>query len=212
MREIHKLDPEYPANLKAIDGAPEKLFVKGELLKSDKIAIAIVGTRTPSRYGMQITEQFATELAKAGFTIVSGMARGIDSIAHKASIKAGGRTIAVLANGLDMVYPPENVKLFREIIKNGAIFSEFRPGVRPLPKHFLARNRIISGLCLGVLVIEGRRRSGTLSTATHAANQGREVFAVPGPIKSKQSEAPNYLIENGAMMVKSPQDILDTLG
>ena len=188
------------------------LYIEGSLAPGDKKAIAIVGTRTPTQYGKNLAAQFSYELSKLGYTIVSGMARGIDTAVHTAALGAGGRTIAVVGNGLDVIYPPENKQLFLRIISQGAVISEFPEGTKPLPKNFLARNRIISGLALGVLIVEGRRRSGTLSTATHAANQGREVFAVPGPVTSRQSEAPLYLIEQGASIAKTPRDIIDMLG
>lgn len=178
---------------------------------ADSYAIAIVGTRTPTKYGEEIAFEFSYELSKKGFTIVSGLARGIDTIAHTAALKAGGRTIAVVGSGLDVIYPPENADLFKRITNSGAVVSELPQGTRPIPKNFLSRNRIISGLSKAVVIIEGRRRSGTLSTATHAAYQGREVFAVPGPVTSKLSEAPLYLIEQGACVAKSAQDILDML-
>lgn len=211
VREIHKDNLNYPVNLQQIADHPAKLYIEGELKKEDFKAVGIVGTRTPTQYGKQVTASFAKELVARGFTIVSGMARGIDAVAHETALQAGGRTIAVLANGLDVIYPPEHAGLFKRIVKNGAVVSEIPAGIRPKPKYFLARNRIVSGLSLAVVVVEGRRRSGTLSTATHAANQGREVFAVPGPINSKQSEAPHYLIEQGAAIAKSAQDILDIL-
>jgi DNA processing protein len=211
VKKIHKDTDDYPKNLKGLADAPELIYCEGNLSPNDNVAVAIVGTRTPTRYGIEVANEFAYQLAVNGITIVSGMARGIDTIAHKAALNVGGRTIAVLANGLDIIYPPENESLFKQIAQNGAVISEHRPGTRPLPKNFLARNRLISGLSLAVLVVEGRRRSGTLSTATHAANQGREVFAIPGPVNSKQSEAPLYLIEQGANVAKTPQDILDLL-
>ncbi len=212
VKEIHKKDRNYPYNLKLVDSAPESIYVLGKLKISDRKAVAIVGTRTPTSYGKSVAHKLSRELAMAGYTIISGMARGIDSVVHDAAMSVSGRTIAVVANGLDIIYPPENKSLCDRIIKSGAVISEYKQGVAPLPKNFLARNRIISGLSLGVVVVEGLRRSGTLSTATHAANQGREVFAVPGPINSKQSEAPLYLIEQGAGIAKSSQDIIDSLG
>lgn len=164
-----------------------------------------------TNYGKRTAARFARELAKNKITIISGLARGIDTVAHKAALSAGGRTIAVLGCGLDIIYPPEN-KAFAERIKNnGALISEFPLGTKPLGKNFLTRNRIISGLSLAVLVVEGAKRSGTLSTASWAANQGREVFAIPGPIDSPLSAAPLYLIENGAQIAQNPKDILDLI-
>lgn len=211
VRRIHKDDSDYPLRLKEIDKSPEYIYVEGKMLVEDEKAVAIVGTRTPTKYGSEVAANFTRGLVENGFTVISGMAKGIDTIVHKTAIAAGGRTIAVVASGLDIIYPAENKDLFERIVKQGAVISEFPEGTRPLPKNFLARNRIISGLALGVIVVEGRRRSGTLSTATHAANQGREVFAVPGPINSKQSEAPLYLIDQGANIAKSVEDILDVL-
>lgn len=199
----------YPENLSKISGFPEKLYIQGKILPEDEKAVAIVGSRITSIYGREVAYKFSYELAKKGVTIVSGLARGIDTIAHTAALDANGRTIAVLASGIDIIYPPENANLAKKIIKSGALVTEFPAGIKPLPKNFLARNRIISGLSLAVLVIEGKSRSGTLSTATHAANQGREVFAVPGPINSPLSALPNYLIENGAQIAKRPEDILE---
>lgn len=201
----------YPKNLSEISDLPKKIYVKGKILPRDSKAVAIVGSRITSKYGREVAYKFSYDLAKNGVTIVSGLARGIDTIAHSAALQAKGRTIAVLANGIDIVYPPENASLARRIEKAGALISEFEPGTKPLPKNFLTRNRIISGLSLAVLVIEGKSRSGTLSTATHAANQGREVFAVPGPINSPLSALPNYLIENGAQIAQRPDDIWEYL-
>lgn len=201
----------YPINLSKISDFPKEIYVEGEILPRDSKAVAIVGSRITSKYGREVAYKFSYELAKNGVTIVSGLARGIDTIAHSAALDAKGRTIAVLANGIDIVYPPENTNLAKRIVKSGALITEFPAGIKPLPKNFLARNRIISGLSLAVLVIEGRSRSGTLSTATHAANQGREVFAVPGPINSSLSALPNYLIENGAQIAKSPDDVFEYL-
>jgi DNA processing protein len=187
----------------------KSLFVKGKILKKDKKAIAIVGTRTPTRYGKEIAYKFAYELAKKGVTIVSGLARGIDTIAHSAALDAGGRTIAVLGSGIDVIYPPENLRLAEKIVDHGALVTQFPEGTKPLGKNFLQRNEIIVKLSLAVLIVEGSRRSGTISTANHAANLGVEVFAVPGPITSPMSEAPLYLIEQGARVARTPGDILE---
>jgi DNA processing protein len=204
-----KSDREYPANLRDIDDAPEKIYVKGEILPSDKKAVAIIGSRHMTDYGKKVAWDFSLELAKRGVTIVSGMARGIDSIAHKAALYAGGRTIAVLGSGIDVIYPPENRTLVQSISKSGVVITEFPPGMKPFAKNFLQRNRIISGLSLGILVVEGAKRSGTLSTTGWAANQGREVFAIPGRIDSEMSYLPNYLIDNGATIAKDPSDIVE---
>ena len=209
---IDKSHPSYPENLKEIIGAPERLYIKGTIKPEDKLAVAIVGSRKMSQYGQQMAIKFAGDLAKRGVTIVSGLAYGIDTLAHKAALSAGGRTIAVLGSGIDVIYPRRNEKLVQEIVKNGALISEFLPKTPPYGKNFLVRNRIISGLSLAVVVVEGARKSGTLSTAAHAANQGREVFAVPGPVNSPLSAAPLYLIEQGATIAKGPEDILEYLG
>ena len=210
-RIVRADDSDYPCNLKGLPGAPERLFVAGSILVTDKLAIGVVGSRKMTDYGKRMATYFSRVLAECGVTVISGLARGVDTQAHKAALNAGGRTIAVLGSGLDVVYPPENKGLFSKIIKNGSVITEFDYRTRPLAKNFLARNRIISGLSLGVLVVEGKRRSGTLSTAAYAANQGREVFAIPGPIDSQLSEAPNYLIANGAVPVRSPEEIIGFL-
>lgn len=181
------------------------LYVKGSFLPSDKKAVAIVGSRVASEKGKGFAYKYAFDLAKRGITIVSGMAYGIDSVAHKGALDAGGRTIGVLGSGLNVIYPPENKDLAREIVKSGALMSEFPPSTQPHPKNFLARNRIVTGLSKVVLIIEGAKRSGTLSTASWAADQGKEVFVIPG------SPATNFLIENGASIPKSPQDIINYL-
>lgn len=208
MRPSHK---DYPSNLQDLPGAPQKLFVLGKILKKDRRAVAIVGSRNMTGYGKRTAIRFTKKLVDNGITIVSGLARGIDTVAHNTALAAGGRTIAVLGSGIDIIYPPENKSLALEISQKGAVISEFPPGTKPLAANFLARNRIIAGLSLAVLVIEGKRRSGTISTATHAANMGREVFAIPGPVDSPLSEAPNYLISQGANVARKPQDILDII-
>src|SRR3990167_722521 len=178
-------DRDYPANLRQISDAPPVLYYKGSLLPQDDLAIAVVGARYATVYGRQVTEGLVLELVNAGLTIISGLARGIDSIAHRAAIDAGGRTIAVLGSGVDLIYPPENKALAEEVVENGAIVSEFPLGFPSVPANFPARNLIISGLSLGVLVTEAAVDSGSLITAGQAAEQGREVFAVPGPVNSK---------------------------
>lgn len=208
MKKLLSDTANYPINLKNLDEFPPTLYIEGEILKSDQLAVAIVGTRSPTDYGIKMAHKFSFTLAKRGVTIISGMARGIDSVAHKAALRAGGRTIAVLGSGLDVIYPAENKILFNKIVKSGAVVSEFSPGTKPLPKNFLARNRIISGLSLAVLVVEGTKRSGTFSIAAKAANQNREVFAMPGRVDKPQSYAPHYLIENGAHIAQTPEDIL----
>jgi DNA processing protein len=185
------------------------LNIQGKILKKDKRAVAIVGTRTPTKYGREVAYKFSFELAKKGITIVSGLARGIDTVAHNAALDAGGRTIAVLGSGLDVIYPPENLGLAQRIIKSGALVSQFAYGTKPLGKNFLIRNELVARLSRAILVVEGSRRSGTISTASHAANLGVEVFAVPGPVNSPMSEAPLYLIEQGAQIARVPGDILE---
>lgn len=189
-----------------------ELFVKGRILKKDKKAVAIVGTRTPTKYGRDVAYKFSFELARNGVTIVSGLARGIDTVAHNAALDAGGRTIAVLGSGLDVIYPPENFSLAQKIAANGALVTQFPNGTKPLGKNFLIRNELVAKLSKAILVVEGSRRSGTISTANHAANLGVEVFAIPGPVNSPMSEAPLFLIEQGAQIARRPRDILEYLG
>ena len=181
------------------------MYIYGKILKKDKKAIAVVGSRQMSPRGKKLTEKFVKALVDEGFTIVSGLARGIDTIAHKVALATGGRTIAVLGSGLDIIYPWENKGLAAQIAKNGALVSPFPKRTKPLAKNFLARNKVIVSLSKAVLVIEGLRRSGTLSTASHAANEGKEVFAIPG------SEATDWLVGEGANSVKSPKELLKLL-
>lgn len=211
-RIITPKDKGYPKLLKEIPDPPQKLWVRGEIKKEDEKAIAVVGARRATNYGREVTEELVNALVVAGLTIVSGMARGIDSCAHKAALEAGGRTIAVLGSGIDVIYPPENKKLYEEIAKAGAVISEFEPGTLPNAWNFPQRNRIIAGLSLGVLVCEAAEKSGSLITAGYAGEFGREVFAVPGPIYSKMSAGTAALIKDGAKLVYSTKDILDELG
>ncbi len=205
-------DKDYPENLKGLSDAPLVLYYKGTLKKSDKNAVAIVGSRKITSYGREVTKKFASELALFGITVVSGLAFGIDVTAHEACLAAGGRALAVLASGLDLVTPISNTWLGEKIIASGgAIVSEHPLGYRPNKSDFPERNRIISGLSRAVLVVEGARKSGTLHTASHAAEQGVAVFAVPGQIFSPMSEAPHFLIQNGAKLATSTRDILDEL-
>lgn len=205
-------DEDYPKPLKNIYYPPIFLYLKGELKKSDEIAIAVVGTRTPTNYGKEIAKEFASEISKSNTTVVSGMARGIDSIAHTAALDNGGRTIAVIGSGLDIIYPPENKKLFERIIENGCVVSEFKLGTQPDAQNFPRRNRIISGLSKGVVIIETRAIGGAMQTANHALDQGREVYAVPGNIHSKNSEGTNLLIQQGnAQLVLSAKEVLKDL-
>lgn len=201
-------DPRYPANLKHIFDPPPVLFVKGKLMFEDSRAVAVVGSRRATQYGRAIAEEIAAGLAGAGVCVVSGLARGIDSAAHRGAVKAKGRTIGVLGCGVDIVYPRENRSLYRTIEEEGALVSEFPLGTPPVPRNFPARNRIISGLSRGVIVVEAAVNGGALITADFALEQGRDVFAVPGPYSSKYSVGTNRLIEEGARPVKEALDIL----
>lgn len=204
-------DPGYPALLKQIYDPPFVLYVRGELLSTDEWAVAVVGTRRASTYGHEATRRLAGGLAANDITIVSGLAQGIDSHGHRAALEAGGRTIAVLAHGLDSVYPPQNRKLAAEIVGRGALVSEFALGARPEAKNFPARNRIISGMALATLVVEAGKRSGALITAEFAGEQGRDVFAVPGNIFAAGSQGTNKLIQTGAMLAVGVEDIMEEL-
>lgn len=208
---LTKDGPSYPFNLSGLDDSPLTLFVKGKLKKGDFRAIAIIGSRKMSEYGRKAADYFSRELSKKGITIVSGLARGVDTQAHTAAIMAGGRTIAICACGLDRVYPPENQKLAGKIIKSGALISEYPLGYPPYRENFVVRNRIVAGLSRAVVVIEGEEKSGTLITATYAANQGRTVFAVPGSIFSKTSGACRFLIKNGCEIAFDAGDILESV-
>ena len=204
-------DESYPQLLKEIYDPPVVLFCKGILLPQDNFGLAVVGSRQLSDYGKRVTEKFAFELASCGITIVSGLARGIDSVAHISALSAQGRTIAVLGSGILKIYPPENKKLSEQIIQRGAILSEFYPETPPKRENFPKRNRIISGMTIGTLVTEATTNSGALITAKLALEQGREVFAVPGNITSKNSEGTNFLIKNGAKLVQKIEDILEEI-
>jgi len=205
-------DKDYPELLKKIYDPPQKLYISGELKKQEKYPLAIVGTRKISYYGQQTTRLFAEALAEAGITIISGLALGIDGLAHQIALEKGTRTIAVLGSGLNVIYPPAHKKLAQKIIKSGgAVISEYSPDTGPTKKTFPARNRIVSGLSLGVLVIEAPKKSGALITARTALEQGREVFVVPGRINDFNSEGCNYLIKMGARLVTDPQEIIETI-
>lgn len=204
-------NPAYPGNLKETYDAPPILFLRGGFSERDKYAVAIVGSRTPSDYGRLVAERLGRELAEKGITIVSGMARGIDTIGHRSCLAGGGRTIAVLGCGVDVIYPAENRKLMERIIESGAVVSEFPMGAKPEAPHFPRRNRIISGLSLGVVVVEAGEKSGALFTAEFALNQNREVFAVPGQVTSMRSRGTNRLIKEGAKLVTSVADVLEEL-
>ena len=205
-------DEDYPEQLKNIYLPPLILYYLGEFKEEDKKSLAIVGTRRPSHYGKITAERLASELTENGFVIVSGMARGIDSIAHESCLKQGGRTIAVIGSGLDVIYPPENKELFRLIHSNGMIITEYPLGTKPDAPNFPRRNRIISGLALGTLIVETRVNGGAMHTAAYALDQGREIFAVPGNITSPPSEGCNLLIKKGeAKLVQNVEDILNEL-
>jgi DNA processing protein len=203
--------PEYPKNLLNIYDPPPLLYIKGDIIKEDDVALAIVGSRMTSNYGRITAERISKELALNGITVISGFARGIDSIAHKGALSANGRTIAVLGSGIDIIYPKENKGLFSDIINNGAVITEFSMGTKPHGFNFPKRNRIISGLSLGVLVIEAAERSGSLITANYALEQGREVFAIPGNPLFRTSKGTNKLIKEGAKLVESVDDILEEI-
>ena len=203
--------PGYPQRLKEIYDYPPVLYIRGTLLSEDESCLAVVGTRRATVYGRQVAEEIVTDLARNGITIVSGLAKGIDSIAHRAALEAGARTIAVFACGLDIVYPAENAKLAREIMEHGALISEYPIGTRPKADNFPRRNRIMSGLSFGVLVIEAGESSGALITANQALEQHREVFAVPGSILSPASRGTNHLIQEGAKLVRNYIDVLEEL-
>ncbi len=211
VRVLTILDPDYPARLKTIHDPPPLLSMSGTLSEADRHAVAIVGTRHATPAGRLITEQLSRELALAGVTVVSGLARGIDGAAHRSALDAGGRTIAVLGCGIDRTYPPEHQSLRAKIEEQGAVLSELPLGAYPHAYHFPKRNRIISGLSLGVVVVEAAPQSGSLITARLAAEQGREVFAVPGSVQSEQSRGTNGLIKQGAKLVERVDDILEEL-
>lgn len=205
-------DFNYPASLKEIYAPPPVLYLKGNLLSEDQKALAIVGSRKATFYGLRITEELSRQLGENGVTVVSGLARGVDTAAHQGALKGNGRTIAVLGCGLNFIYPPENKKLMAQVMEQGAVITEFALGTPPEANNFPMRNRVISGLSLGVLVIEAAQKSGSLITVDFALEQGREVFAVPGMITNKQSEGTNNLIKQGAKLVQSINDILEELG
>jgi len=204
-------NPDYPSRLKEIYDYPPLLYVRGSLLAEDEWCLAVVGTRRATVYGRQVTEEIVADLARSKITIVSGLARGIDSVAHHAALEAGGRSIAVFACGLDIVYPSENANLARSIMQQGALISEYPLGTRPKADNFPRRNRIMSGLSLGVLVTEAGETSGAMITAHLALEQNREVFAIPGSILSPASTGTNHLIQEGAKLVRDYTDILEEL-
>lgn len=211
IRMLTILDTDYPARLKTIHDPPPLLSVSGSLDEADHHAIAVVGTRDATPAGLAVAERLSRGLAEAGFTVVSGLARGIDGAAHRGALEAGGRTIAVLGCGIDRTYPAMHRSLRKKVEERGAVLSELPPGAQAHSYHFPKRNRIISGLSLGVVVVEAAPQSGSLITARLAVEQGREVFAVPGPILSEQSRGTNGLIKQGAKLVETVEDILDEL-
>ena len=204
-------DSRYPEGLKRINDAPPLLYVKGDLKETDKFAIAMVGSRSSTNYGMQVAERMSHKLASSGLTVVSGMARGIDAASHKGALKAGGRTIAVLGSGLDVPYPASNLGLMRAIQSSGAVISEFPFGTPPNKENFPKRNRVISALSFGVIVIEAALDSGSLITVGYALEQGKEVFAVPGNITSGSSRGTNDLIKKGARLIERAEEVIDEL-
>jgi len=203
-------DPGYPALL-GVTPSPPTLHVRGDFVEDDALALAIVGSRRATAYGLEVAEQLAADLASRGATIVSGLARGIDTAAHRGALAAGGRTIAVFGSGIDVIYPPENRRLAEDIERRGVLVSQFPPGTLPRPWHFPERNRTIVGLVLGVVVVEAAERSGALITARLAGELGREVFAVPGRITSETSRGTHALIQDGAKLVQGWTDIVQEL-
>ena len=204
-------DNDYPSRLKEIYDYPPLIYIRGNLLPEDEWCLAVVGTRKASPYGKQVTEELVADLARSKISIISGLARGIDTIAHRSALECGGRSLAVFASGLDIVYPSENARLARDIIEHGCIISEYPLGTKPRAENFPRRNRILSGLSMGVMVVEAGETSGAMITARMALEQNREVFAVPGSILSSVSRGTNRLIQEGAKLVREYQDILEEL-
>jgi DNA processing protein len=211
-RQILLGDAAYPANLREIQAPPGRLYVRGTLTEDDALAVAIVGARAATPYGVAVAERLAADLAAAGIVIVSGMARGVDSAAHRGALAARGTTVAVLGCGTDVAFPPEHAELACTISESGAVVSELVPGTPPLPMFFPQRNRIISGLSRAVVVIEAGEKSGSLITARLALEQGRDVLAVPGNILSGRNRGAHALLRDGAKIVESADDILEELG
>ena len=210
-RAIARSDAEYPALLREVPTAPATLYVRGGLVDGDALAVAIVGSRRATSYGLDVAEMLAADLAARGVTVVSGLARGIDSAAHRGALRVGGRTLAVLGSGVDVVYPPENRRLAAEIAERGALLSQFVPGTPPLPHHFPTRNAVIAAMSLAVVVVEAAERSGSLITARLAAELGREVLAVPGRITALESRGANRLIQDGAAVAMGWEDVVGLL-
>jgi DNA processing protein len=208
------LDDEYPTNLRQVADPPPVLFVRGRLIPADIRAVALVGTRRATDYGRAVAQRLASDLAAAGVTVISGLAKGVDTAAHHAALQAGGRTVAVLGNGLDQVYPPQNATLARQMVDSdaGAVVSEFAPGIPPDAVNFPRRNRIISGLSLATVIVEAGEKSGALITADFALEQGRDVLAVPGSIFNPNTAGTHQLLRQGAVPVTRVEDILEAIG
>jgi DNA processing protein len=211
IRQVERGAAEFPVHLRDIPAPPDRLWVRGRLIDEDALAVAIVGSRRATPFGLELAERLGGDLAARGVTVVSGLARGIDSAAHRGALEAGGRTLAVLGCGVDVVYPPENRRLATRIAERGAVLSQFAPGAPALAHHFPVRNRIIAGLALGVVVVEAAEQSGTLITAGHAGDLGREVMAVPGRAGAPTSRGTHQLIRDGAALVESWEDVVALL-
>jgi DNA processing protein len=211
VRILIRDDPEYPGILSQLPDPPPLLYVRGSLTAGDDPAVALVGSRRASPYGLEMARSLAAEMASAGVTVVSGLARGIDEASHRGALEGGGRTLAFLGSGIDRIYPPESRRLAEAISLKGALLSEFPLGTPPLPGNFPVRNRLISGMCRGVAVVEAAPRSGSLITARMALEQGREVFAVPGNVTRPGALGPNFLIQQGAKLVMRGRDILEEI-
>ncbi len=212
IRLITMYDSEYPNSLRTLYTPPVVIFVKGSLPKQEEWVLAVVGARSCSSYGRQMSRMFGRGIAGAGVSVVSGMARGVDSEAHKGALEANGRTYAVLGCGVDICYPPENMDLYMEIAANGGLISEFAPGVSPEACHFPARNRLIAALSKGIVVVEARKKSGALITVNNGLELGKEIFAVPGRAYDSLNEGSNALIQSGAKLVMTPSDVLEEFG
>ena len=210
-RALSPADAGYPSRLAEVPDAPATLHVHGALVDADALAVAVVGSRRATPYGLEVAETLAADLAARGVTIVSGLARGIDAAAHRGALRVGGRTLAVLGSGIDVIYPPENRRLAAEIAERGALLSQFAPGTPPLPQNFPTRNQVIAALSLAVVVVEAAEKSGSLITARLAAELGREVLAVPGRITAPESRGANRLIQDGAHVAMGWEDVVSVL-
>ena len=210
-RALSPADARYPSRLAQVPDAPATLHVRGALVDADALAVAIVGSRRATPYGLEVAETLAADLAARGVTVVSGLARGIDSAAHRGALRVGGRTLAVLGSGVDVIYPPENRRLAAEIAERGALLSQFAPGTPPLPQNFPTRNQVIAAMSLAVVVVEAAEKSGSLITARLAAELGREVLAVPGRITAPESRGANRLIQDGAHVAMGWEDVVAVL-